>query len=994
MAQVTLKIKIDLPGIRSELEQVVREIKEKLEPLGVIEFEADLDDFKDDLEDVEDKVNKTGKAADSTREKFAQWGMILSGFQSAKTIISDIYSILSMPLDVAGQFEDYNTQFEVLLGSTDKAKKMIADLTDFASRTPLELPGILENTKMLLNFGVEADSVMDIIQMIGDVSGGNAQRMSSLTLAFAQMSSTGRLTGQDLLQMINAGFNPLQAISEKIGKSIGELKKDMEAGAISADMVTEAFRSVTSEGGQFYNMLQKQSTGWNGLKSTFTDTMNEMAMELGDKLLPAAKVTLGFLIEATQFLTENMSVLLATVKVLGVGVAAYTIAVHGAALAKRAYAIAVNIATIATHGFNTALKANPIGLVASLVAMLVVALGELTDWFGLAADSSEDADAKLKQIAESALDSGIEISKLKKEFEKLTDADLLKGLEEINEALKGTGISAQQRKEFEAYKQAITEVLNDRKQKEQQISSEIARLKIEAMEDGIAKERATLDLWLKEMKEKYVGNAKAIAAVMTLYYKQLNDLESDYFNRSKEKAEKQREERESLLKEQEENERDFANEQTQIHLRKNEYIAKSDKEYFDDKYSLMVSKMQEEIKTLKLQGADEVAIARRKFQLEKELYDDMLQNKQMSQEEYNRTMLDLTQDSLMAMKNYYSEFSSFIIDNTFRLLNYQRQYTQNDINLKQFQYEEERKALQESLANQEISRREYDLRMRALEEDRSRFMKDVEEDRKSFSARMADELYSYILKKAVEWLADQTALLLAELTLHQTTEAAKTASTEQGVLARIALYSLEILKQLASAAAAIARAIAEGIAYLFASLGPFAIPAIAGLTGATIAAWNGIKESLGFKKGGFTGYGDPEEEAGIVHKNEYVFESNLVSKEPDKFALLHRLLRGGMSLTDILHNLSAAMGDPSAPARVALAGINLTSPAVQQQLSNNSRIESLLASIDDRLKSQNDTGIKVKLESAVVSIRYSVKELFAVLKLRQKLENKRTVENG
>ena len=77
---------------------------------------------------------------------------------------------------------------------------------------------------------------MPMLRAIGDISMGDTQKLQSLTLAFAQMSSTGKLMGQDLLQMINAGFNPLSVISEKTGKSIGVLKDEMSKGAISAKM--------------------------------------------------------------------------------------------------------------------------------------------------------------------------------------------------------------------------------------------------------------------------------------------------------------------------------------------------------------------------------------------------------------------------------------------------------------------------------------------------------------------------------------------------------------------------------------------------------------------------------------------------------------------------------------------------------------------------------------------------------------------------------------
>lgn len=88
---------------------------------------------------------------------------------------------------------------------------------------------------------------------------GNADRFQHLALAFAQVSAAGKLTGQDLLQMVNAGFNPLQEISKKTGKSISELKDDMADGAISVKMVEDAMKGATSEGGRFFGGMEKAS---------------------------------------------------------------------------------------------------------------------------------------------------------------------------------------------------------------------------------------------------------------------------------------------------------------------------------------------------------------------------------------------------------------------------------------------------------------------------------------------------------------------------------------------------------------------------------------------------------------------------------------------------------------------------------------------------------------------------------------------------------------
>ena len=115
-----------------------------------------------------------------------------------------------------------------------------------------------------MSFGMSAEEAQKRMKQLGDISQGDAEKFKSLTLAFAQMSSTGKLTGQDLMQMINAGFNPLEEISRKTGKSIGELKDEMSKGAISADMVAEAFASATSEGGRFYGSMEAQSKTFSG----------------------------------------------------------------------------------------------------------------------------------------------------------------------------------------------------------------------------------------------------------------------------------------------------------------------------------------------------------------------------------------------------------------------------------------------------------------------------------------------------------------------------------------------------------------------------------------------------------------------------------------------------------------------------------------------------------------------------------------------------------
>ncbi len=185
-------------------------------------------------------------------------------------------------INVRGEIESLEISFRVLLGNKEKADALFSEIRQFATKTPMSLGDLAKGAQTLLSFNIEAERVMPILRQLGDVSMGDAQKFQSLTLAFSQMMSTGRLMEQDLLQMINAGFNPLSVIAEKTGKDMVQLKNEMEAGAISCEMVAEAFATVTSEGGMFFGMLDQQSQGIKGSISNLEGAIEDMFNELDE----------------------------------------------------------------------------------------------------------------------------------------------------------------------------------------------------------------------------------------------------------------------------------------------------------------------------------------------------------------------------------------------------------------------------------------------------------------------------------------------------------------------------------------------------------------------------------------------------------------------------------------------------------------------------------------------------------------------------------------
>lgn len=159
----------------------------------------------------------------------------------------------------ASKMQDLRQNFDTLTGSAEKGKALFMEIQEFASKTPFDSSQLASATSTMLGFGVAQEKVMGSMKMLGDIALGNGERLQSLSLAFAQVTATGRLTGQDLLQMVNAGFNPLESIARKTGETMAEVKERMSDGAVSVKEVEEAMKDATSEGGRFFNGMEKAS---------------------------------------------------------------------------------------------------------------------------------------------------------------------------------------------------------------------------------------------------------------------------------------------------------------------------------------------------------------------------------------------------------------------------------------------------------------------------------------------------------------------------------------------------------------------------------------------------------------------------------------------------------------------------------------------------------------------------------------------------------------
>lgn len=258
---------------------------------GRMNFQARLDNerLRSDAAESQNILHGIGRAAEQEGNNidaaFRKVGMTIAGVFTAQKALDFGRSILA----VRKEIESFEISFRTLLGNKEKADAMFSQIRDFAAKTPLQLKDLSSAAQTMLSFNIDEADIMPMLRSIGDISMGDTQKLQSLTLAFAQMSSTGKLMGQDLLQMINAGFNPLSVIAEKTGKSIGTLKDEMSKGAISADTVKQAFIDATAEGGKFHGMLEQQSQGIEGsisnLQGAIDDMMNDLGTAMQDTLV-------------------------------------------------------------------------------------------------------------------------------------------------------------------------------------------------------------------------------------------------------------------------------------------------------------------------------------------------------------------------------------------------------------------------------------------------------------------------------------------------------------------------------------------------------------------------------------------------------------------------------------------------------------------------------------------------------------------------------------
>lgn len=346
-------------------------------------------------------IEELGKKSDSLPKKFTNAG---KAFTIGLT--APLTGLAAAGIKYNASMETYMANLTTLLnGNQDAASQLLKDLKAMANTTPFETTSLVKATQTMLGFGIQLQDSQKYLKQLGDIAMGDANKLDGLTLAFAQVQSAGKLSGQDLLQMINQGFNPLNVISQKTGESMASLKDRMGEGALSAQEVAQALQWATEEGGLFYGAMDKASQTTEGKLSTLKDEFNSAVGELTTSLLPTftqtvdkltemarwfsnlspkqkefivqigrivaitgpALIILGKLIEAYSKTKKKIEDVKKVMKALELSTKAQTIAT-------KAQVVATKLASGAMKLFNIVMNANPLFLIVTAIVAVVAGL--------------------------------------------------------------------------------------------------------------------------------------------------------------------------------------------------------------------------------------------------------------------------------------------------------------------------------------------------------------------------------------------------------------------------------------------------------------------------------------------------------------------------------------------------------------------------------------------------------------------------------------------
>lgn len=360
---------------------------------------------------IEDMFNKMTKAA-------AAFG---AGF-TAKELIQNI-------IQVRGEFQQLEVAFTTMLGSSEKANVLMAQLTETAAKTPFDLQGVANGARQLLAYGTSAEDVNETLIRLGNIAAGLSQPLGDLVYLYGTTMTQGRLYTQDLNQFTGRGIPMIKELAKEFGVAESEIRGMVEAGMIGFPEVQKVIQNLTNEGGMFFNLMQEQSKTITGQISNIGDSFSMMLNDIGkanEGIINDALSSVSYLIENYEKVGKILIELVGTYGAYRTALMAIT-ALHNlqaagitALTAKEAIHYSWLVLTQKAQSLlNKTLLANPYVAVAAAVTALGLGIYKLVTYQTEAEKAQERLNDEFGKTEVAALN---EMSTLRELNRQLTEA--------------------------------------------------------------------------------------------------------------------------------------------------------------------------------------------------------------------------------------------------------------------------------------------------------------------------------------------------------------------------------------------------------------------------------------------------------------------------------------------------------------------------------------------------------------------------------------------
>lgn len=306
---------------------------------GGLGFKAtlDIDDFNVSAQAMErhikDFSNTAAQEAAAVEDSFQQMAQKAGQYISYYLIGQGMHNLVSSIVSVRGQFQQLELAFGTMLGSEEKATDLMQQMVDTAAKTPFDLMGVAEGAKQLLAYGVSAEKVNDTLVRLGNIASGLSIPLNDIVYLYGTTMVQGRLYAQDVRQFTGRGIPLVQELAEKYHTTAEGINAMVSAGKIGFPDVEEVLNKMTNAGGQFYQLMEKQSSSLTGQIANLQDAWDSALNSFGEKTEGALSAG----IQSATYLVEHMDDVVRILKSVAIAYGSVKAATVLASVATKGY---------------------------------------------------------------------------------------------------------------------------------------------------------------------------------------------------------------------------------------------------------------------------------------------------------------------------------------------------------------------------------------------------------------------------------------------------------------------------------------------------------------------------------------------------------------------------------------------------------------------------------------------------------------------------------